>query len=148
MLSSCLSLSYNVVHKEYEGIEISFATDTVKVFADSLFAVSVEKTTTPKYEFYYIIIRYDGSRWLFLNGDIAIKADDKIIKISDSKPDKIVARGGGVVEIVRAAISKEDLKAIANSSVVKVGFFGAPVEIGETEIGYIKQFYTEFDSDK
>lgn len=143
VLSSCLSLSYNVQHKKYDSIETPFTTDTLNIHNDILFSLSVSKTTTQNNEFYYIVIEYVGSSWLFIDGDIKIQANDEIFMIHDKKPYRNVLSSGNVQEIIRARIDKESFRKIANSNVVRVQFFGEPTTLNDQEISYINRFYLD-----
>ena len=147
-LSSCLSLSYNVQHKQYDSIERPFTTDTVRFYEDMSFSISVEKTILSNYEYYTIMIRYTGSSWFFMDGDVTIQADDNIIKISDNTPDRNILYGGNVSEVIRATIKKEDLLKIANSEILRIQFFGSPIAIDDKGIEFIKQFCDEFNNEQ
>jgi len=148
VLCLCGCVSYSVEHKEYNSIGNNFTTDTIKVYEDILYTLSFAKVSSIDSEYYSVIIEYVGSGWLFLGGDVTIQADNRIIKIIDNKPYRIVLPGGDVKEIIRATIDKNSLKAIANSSTLRVQFFGSPIEINGEQIEYINRFYIEYVKDE
>jgi hypothetical protein len=143
----CTSLmdisSYKVNHSDYESIENPFSIDSVKIYRDILYTISVLKWDTKDVDYYTIDIDYSGSSWLFLDGNVTIQADEHIIKINDKKPYRRT-RNGGVNETVSAYISDEDLEKIATASMVKMEFFGSPVDISELGKSFIQQFVDEY----
>ena len=108
LLSSCATF-YNVQHREFDSIENPFTTDKVMFYQDILFSISVGKVNSKSSKYFTIEIVYNGSGWLFMDGSVVIQADDKIIKINDSKPHRMVLSGGRVQETVSAIINKQNL---------------------------------------
>ena len=138
-----VSLEYNVIHTERDSIETPSITDKVVFYKDMLFTISIAKTKTPNLNYFTIKIIFEGSRWLFLDGKIVIQADDRIIRIQDSKPSRSHNRGI-VSERVSAVISEEDLIAIVNSQSTRMGFHGSPITLEEKSLGFIKRFHEEY----
>lgn len=142
LISSCATV-YHVQNRKYDSIEDPFTTSSVVFFMDMLFNYSVERTISDSFSYYSIEIRYNGSNWLFIDGDITIQADSKVIKIKDEEPHRMVLSGGNVQETISAIIDESDLQSIANSSNLRIQFYGNPVTISSKGISYIKRFYEE-----
>ena len=142
ILNSCV-LNYYVKHKEYDDLTNPFSTDTMIFHRDILFQIGLEKTTTQNRKYYSVTIIYAGSGWLFMDGYVKIKADEKLITVNDSKPHRMVLSGGNVQETIRATISKENIELMKNAKILKIQFHGKPIEITEKGISFISQFYNE-----
>lgn len=142
LISSC-TLQYNVISKNYNGIDVNFTVKEVVFYKDWLVNIGIQKVYSRLGNQYMINLVYVGSSWLFLDGKISIKADNKIIRIKDESPHRLVLHNATVMETVRATISKEDLDLIRKAKVVKIQYFGEPVRIDQNGISFINRFYNE-----
>lgn len=146
VVGSCVS--YNVRVQNYDSLTDPFTTYTQTIYVDMLYTnsvtVSVSKTVSTGPEYFSIEVVYGGSGWLFLPGDITIKADNKApFTIIDSNPHRMVM-SGGVRETVRATISKERLFKIAEATTLRMDFFAEPITISNTGLDSLKKFVDEY----
>ncbi len=146
VLSGCLTTgvgSYKVKHEKYEDIENPFTVDSVLIYKDILYNISMQKITS-KIEYFTFEIVYEGSSWSFIDGNVLIDANGKIFKYNDKKPHRMVLNNGNVRERISVVIPDIDIQEIVNANILRIQFFADPIIIDDNGKNYIKQFYEEY----
>jgi hypothetical protein len=140
-------------HRDFQDLENPFSTDTITIYLDmhgalgipkaGLYAwtyIELTKWSTASRTWFTIDVRYEGESWRFLTGEVLVKTAIGVEHLRDAKPSRDVVRGG-VVENIRAAITRDTIKAMAESSIVQFQFYGEPVTISEDGLKAIRIFY-------
>ncbi len=95
--------------------------------------------------FYTLSIDYSGENWRFMSGDVKIKTDKKLYKFKDKKVLQN-ATTLGVTETISVTVKKDVLSDMANSSEIRIQYWGEPLTLPEKSVENIKRFYEEYVS--
>jgi hypothetical protein len=134
-----------VIHTEHDDLEYPSFTDSIIFFILDEYEITIFKVTFPTLNFisFGIGVTYVGDNWRFLSGDIVIKTDENLYKHYDGDPHRSVLSEGRVLERIQSEIRLETINDMANTEILRIQFYGNPIDIPKENILYIKQFYDE-----
>lgn len=143
-LTGCVT-TYNVSEKRYDTIGNAFTTYEQIFHRDWLVEMFVRKWVRDSGETWYTVqIQYSGGSWLFIPGNVLIELDDStVIQTADASPSRIVRGAGGVMETISAPIEADQLKAMAESTTLRIQYFADPAVISPTGIDLLSRFVDE-----
>jgi len=87
-------------------------------------------------------IVYSGNNWLFMDGNVVVKADERLYRLRDDRPSR-TAHYGKVTERILVDVDPAFIDRIRNAKEVGIQFFGEPIHIDSTGKEYIQRFWDD-----
>jgi hypothetical protein len=155
LVIGCASVPSDPIrHQDFKDLENPFSTDTTTIYLEmnggapgvsaagpyAWTYIELTKWTDTAHSWFTVNVRYEGSDWHFMTGDVRVRTTAGIAHLSDPKPTRNVVRGG-VTETIRARTDGSLIRSMAESSEVQMQFFGEPVTITPDGLKAIRVFY-------
>ena len=146
-----VELPYLVQDDLQENIEGDVQTYELQFYQSSILRPSdrlyVRKATQGGQNWYYLAVYYRGDNWRFMKSNLILQADDSILNLSGSDPDRKVLYKE-VSEFFYIQVTPEVIALLANAKVARIQYWKDVITLSDKTKALLNRFAQDYAQDK